>query len=40
MHSLPKLKYVGIFDQIEDTLFMIKINQRISTRIVYFQQVI
>ena len=38
VHSLSNLKYVGIFDYIEDTVFMIKRNQRIYTRIVYFQK--
>ena len=37
MHSLSNLKYVGIFDNIEETVFMIKRNQAICTRIVYFQ---
>ena len=36
-HSFPNLNYAGIFDYIEDTAFMIKRNQTIYTRIVYFQ---
>ena len=40
MHSLSNLKYIGIFDYIEDTVFMIKRNQAIYTRIVYFQKCI
>ena len=38
MHFLLNLKYVGIFDYIEDTVFMTKRNQTIYTRIVYFQK--
>ena len=38
MHSLSNLKYVGIFNYIEDTVFMIKRNQAIYTRLVYVQK--
>ena len=38
MHSVSNSKYVGIFDYIEDTVFMIKRSQAIYTRIVYFQK--
>ena len=38
MYSLSNLKYSGILDYIEDTVFMIKTNQVIYTRIVYFQK--
>ena len=40
MHSLLKLKYVGMFNYIEDTVFMIKRNQAIYTRLAYFQKAI
>ena len=39
MHSFSNLKYVGIFDCIEDKVFMIKRNQTIYTRIVIFKDV-
>ena len=38
MYSLLNLKYVSILDYIEDIVFMIKENQTIYTRIVYFQK--
>ena len=38
MHFLSILKYADIFDYIEDTAFMIKRNQAIYKRIVYFQK--
>ena len=38
MYSLANLKYIGIFDYIEDTVSMIKRNQAIYTRIIYFQK--
>ena len=38
MHSWSNLKYVGIFDYMEDKVFMIKIKQAIYTGIVYFQK--
>ena len=38
MHSLSNLKYVGIFDYMEDKVFMIKINQVIYTGTVYFRK--
>ena len=38
MYYLSNLKDVGIFDYIEDTVFMIKRKQAIYTRIAYFQK--
>ena len=38
MHSLSNLKYVGMSDNIEGAVFMIRRNQVIYTRIVYFSK--
>ena len=40
IHSLSNLRYIGIFDYMEDKVFMIRINQAIHTGIVYFRKVI
>ena len=39
MHCLLNLKYEGIFNYIEDAVFMIKRNHAIYIRLVYFQKV-
>ena len=38
MHSFSNLKYMGIFDYIEDKAFMIKRNQVVYRRTVYFEK--
>ena len=38
LHSLSNLKLVGIFDYMEDTVFMIKRNQTIYTKILDLQK--
>ena len=36
MHYLSILRYIGIFNYREDAVFVIKGNQAIYTRLVYF----